>query len=148
MGSGAALLRVLRLGPRDWGALPVAAWELARARRRLGRHRAQALIELSRRQGRPSRPTPPGAGALVDRVAFAIPRVAARLPWRADCWVQALAAQAWLARHGVPSEIWIGVRQDRAPEFEAHAWLLQQGRTVTGGDLTGFVPLVTPLTDL
>lgn len=136
--------RALRLGPQIWPDLAVATLELARARWRLGRHSARALIELSRRQGRPDAPVPPGAEALADRVAFAIPRVAARLPWRADCYIQALAAQSWLARSGVPSEIWIGVRRDRAPGFEAHAWLLHDGRTVTGGDHSGFLPLVRP----
>ena len=30
---------------------------------------------------------------LVEQVAFAIPRVAKRVPWRADCLVQALAGE-------------------------------------------------------
>lgn len=144
MARARALLLALRSGPRVWPDLLIATVLLAQARRRLGRESTRALIELARRQGRSESPAPPGADALVDRVAFAIPRVAAHLPWRADCFIQALAAQSWLARAGVSSEIWIGVRKDRVPGFEAHAWLLQDGRTVTGGDVSGFVPLVTP----
>lgn len=87
----------------------------------------------------------PEALALVERVAFAVPRAAARVPWRADCWVQAMAAQAWLAGEGVASHIYIGVRQDRGG-FEAHAWLRKDDRIVTGGEVEGFVPLVTPAT--
>lgn len=141
-------MRVLRLGPGAWSSLGVAALELARARLRLGRHTARALIELSRRQSHPDRPAPPDADAAVDRVAFAIPRMAAQVPWRADCFVQALAAQSWLARRGVPSDIWIGVRQDRPSGFEAHAWLRHGDRIVTGGDVSGYTPLVTPHTQM
>jgi hypothetical protein len=139
----ADLGRALRLGPRVWSDLGRAALELARARWRLRRHSARDLLDLGRRQAAPSRPLPPNGAAILDRVAFAVPRVAARVPWRADCWVQALAAQSWLAQEGVPAEIWIGVRQDRGG-FEAHAWLRSGDRAVTGGDGEGFVPLVAP----
>jgi len=146
--SFAALGRALSRGPRTWCDLLIAVLELARARRRLGRHSARALIELARRQCRPDRPAPSRAATLPDRVAYAIPGVAAHVPWRADCFIQALAAQSWLARSGVPSEISIGVRQDRAPGFEAHAWLVHDGRNITGGDVTGFTPIVEAATQL
>jgi hypothetical protein len=131
-----------------WLDVARATAELALARWRLGRRSARALIELAQRQGRPPRPAPPGAAGLAGRVAFVIPRVAARVPWRADCFVQALAAQSWLARSGVPSDLYIGVRRDRAPGLEAHAWLRHGDRIVTGGDVSGFVPLVAPDTPL
>ncbi|TNC46858.1 lasso peptide biosynthesis B2 protein [Rubellimicrobium rubrum] len=141
-------VHLLYLGPRTWFDLGRAALELGRARWRLGRHSGRALMRMAR-QGNP---TNPKAGltdsTMVDRVAFAVPRVAGHVPWRADCFVQALAAQSWLARTGVPSDILIGVRQDRAPGFEAHAWLRHGDRIVTGGDVSGFVPLVTPDRDL
>ena len=136
--------RVLRLGPRVWPDLLRAAAELSRARWRLGRHSGRALIRLARRQNPTAQDGWSPDAALVDRVAFAVPRVAAHVPWRADCFIQALAAQSWLARAGIPSDIHIGVRQDREPGFEAHAWLRTGDRTVTGGDISGFVPLVTP----
>lgn len=139
--------RVLRLGPSGWLDLCRAALELARARRRLGRHAGPELIRQGRRPPA-SRPLPPArAEALLDRVAFAVPRAAAHVPWRADCWVQAMAAQAWLARAGVASDVFIGVRQDRG-RFEAHAWLRRGDRIVTGGEVEGFAPLVTPATPL
>lgn len=111
--------------------------------RALRRHSVRDLIALGQRQATLSRPVPAGRDGVLDRVTFAVPRVAARVPWRADCWVQALAAQSWLAREGVAAEIWIGVRQDRGA-FEAHAWLRSGDRAVTGGDGEGFVPLVAP----
>lgn len=139
--------KALRLGPVAWLDLSRAALELARARRRLGRHAAPELIRQGRRTPA-SPPLPPAqAEALLDRVAFAVPRAAGHVPWRADCWVQAMAAQAWLARAGVASDIFIGVRQDRG-RFEAHAWLRRGERIVTGGEVEGFAPLVTPDTPL
>ncbi|NCO87092.1 MAG: lasso peptide biosynthesis B2 protein [Rhodobacterales bacterium] len=132
------------LGPRGWADLAVALAELARARFALRRRPARDL--LAQGQARPVAPR--HDPALVARVAYAVPRVAARLPWRADCWVQALAAQRWLHRHGVATDLFIGVRRDRAPGFEAHAWLRCGHATVTGGDFSGFVPLVTPATPM
>ena len=82
--------------------------------------------------------------ALVERVAFVIPRVAARLPWRADCLVQALAAERWLGRAGVPTDLNLGVPRQPAGTFEAHAWLSAGDRIVTGGDVSGYVPLARP----
>lgn len=117
------------------GDLPRAAFELGLARLKLNRHRPKVL--------------PPGAGmtpldvrqsALVGRVAYVIPRVAARLPWRADCLVQALAAERWLAREGVVTTLKLGVSEDKRPDFEAHAWLCAGDRIVTGGDVSHHVP--------
>ena len=90
-----------------------------------------------------------GSAHLVERVAYAIPRVAARLPWRADCLVQAMAARRWLSAHGIASTIHYGVPRHKAERFEAHAWLTAGDRLVTGGDISGFVPLErqTLLTD-
>jgi len=55
----------------------------------------------------------------IERIGFVIPRVAARLPWRSDCLIQAVPAQRWLASCGVASAISIGV--DRG--LMANSWL-------------------------
>jgi hypothetical protein len=80
---------------------------------------------------------------MIDRVSWAIGVAGCRVPWRSDCLVKARAAQRWLAREGIPTEMFIGVRKDRGA-FEAHAWLRHEGKTVTGGDFSGYAPLVTP----
>ena len=85
--------------------------------------------------------------ALATRVSRAVPRAARRVPWRSDCFVQALAAQFFLANHGVGSELFIGVRKD-GDKFSAHAWLRHDGLTITGGDFSSYHPIVTPETDL
>ncbi|MEO5578105.1 MAG: lasso peptide biosynthesis B2 protein [Sphingomicrobium sp.] len=118
-----------------------AAFELGLARLRLGSQHARALIaaapavivKLDARQA-----------GLVERVAFFIPRVAARLPWRTDCLVQALAAQRWLGRNAIATTLTLGVQRDKPSDFEAHAWLTAGDRIVTGGDISGYVPLTRP----
>ena len=89
-----------------------AALELASARARIGveADRAKASTRLSAKEHR-----------IVERVAYAIPRVAARVPWRADCLVQAMAARSWLSAHGIASTIHYGVPRHKADRFEAHA---------------------------
>ncbi len=116
-----------------------AAIELGLARLRLDKH--HATLEPN---GRRDSPLDYRQSALVDRVAFVIPRVAARLPWRADCLVQALAAERWLEREGIATKLILGVPRDKRPAFEAHAWLTAGDRIVTGGDVSDYVPLVKP----
>lgn len=135
------LRRLTQLNPNMFGDLVRAGIELAIARLRLDSQHVRSLInvpftgasELDERQA-----------ALVERVAFAIPRVAARLPWRADCLVQALAASRWLDRLGIPTTLTLGVRKDMPTDFEAHAWLTANNHIVTGGDISGHVPLTRP----
>lgn len=123
------------------GDMVRAGLELGLARLRFGSHQARALIAA---------PTSAitkldaSQAALVERVAFVVPRVASRLPWRADCLVQALAAQRWLGRHGVTTTLTLGVPSDKPADFEAHAWLTAGDRIVTGGDVSGYVPLGRP----
>ena len=108
--------------------------ELGCARVRLGSKAAGTTLpsnELSHDQ----------AARLVERIAYAIPRVAVRLPWRADCLVQARAAERWLASVGIASDLHFGVHRVKQPVFEAHAWLTVGSRIVTGGDISSYVPL-------
>ncbi|MBF7728671.1 lasso peptide biosynthesis B2 protein [Pseudomonas sp. N040] len=139
---------VLELGLVGWGDLVRAAFELALARYRLSAKHPQELLRQARQLGRPSRTPPADAHAIAARVAFAVPRVAARVPWRADCFVQAMAAQRWLQRRGIASSLSIGTRKDPHGAFQAHAWLTCDGMSITGGDSRSYVPLVTAETPL
>ena len=42
----------------------------------------------------------------------------------------------------------IGTRKDQYGTFQAHAWLTCNEQIITGGDISGYVPLVTPTTTL
>lgn len=127
-----------RITPSD---LIRAVLELGLARLRLGSQQARALIAAPAAK---IIELDAGQTALVERVAFAIPRVAARLPWRSDCLVQALAAQHWLSSRQVTATLTLGVPRDKPADFEAHAWLTVGDRVVTGGDVSGHVALTRP----
>ena len=134
--------RAAGLDLRTWLDLVHATIELAVARVRLRSRQARDLLGSSETASRPSpQILDRSLVELVERVAFAIPRAGRRLPWRADCLVQALAAQRWLGRHGVDTQIIVGVPKPMPSDFEAHAWLKAGGRVVTGGDISGYVPL-------
>ena len=89
--------------------------------------------------GSPYRPSPDAAAA-IDRVAFAIPRAAARVPWRSTCLVQAIAARRWLASLGVGSQIRLGARKAGDGAIDAHAWLEADGRVIVGGETGDYRP--------
>ncbi len=97
----------------------------------LGAHDAHKNVELTAKQSQ-----------LVDRISFILPRLASRLPWRADCLVQAIAAQRWLHSVGLDSEIVIGVEKPEDSKFGAHAWLTCAGKIVTGGDVARYEPIL------
>jgi len=130
-----------RRGPGVWRDIAVAAWELALANRAF-RHTPPGELPL----------LPPGTGpdankaltasqqALVNRVAYAVPIMGRRVPWRSDCVVQALAARRWLARGGIAADVCVGVRKDEQG-FQAHAWLKVGKRVVTGGDISSYAEL-------
>ena len=78
---------------------------------------------------------------LIGEVGFVIPRLAARLPSRSECLVQALAAENWLRRRGVPAQLVVGVRKEGAGPLDAHSWLKAGETVVTGGDISAFATL-------
>ena len=71
-------------------------------------------------------------------IAYVLPRVAARLPWRSDCLIQAMAAQRWLQRSGIATRIVIGVDQPKDGPFVSHAWLEYRGERLIGGDIARY----------
>jgi hypothetical protein len=100
---------VLSTVPRRIAALRVALWALRAAlvaRRRLGGG-AMPPFDLP--------PVPRVAPTAGRGVSFAL------RPRLFSCLVRAVVRQSWLAQHGVPRDLVIGVT---APgDFQAHAWL-------------------------
>lgn len=80
---------------------------------------------------------------VLARIAFVIPRISDRLPWRSDCVIQAIAAQNWLSSRGAYGEIQIGVENPTDGDFGAHAWLMHDDSVVTGGDISRYHPILT-----
>jgi hypothetical protein len=65
------------------------------------------------------------------RVAWAIAAAKRRIPWTIRCLALAVTANRMLARRGVPSRLWLGVKP-ASVSIDAHAWLVAEGRVVTG----------------
>jgi Transglutaminase-like superfamily len=141
-----SLWKAWPLSVQDWAPIFRAVAELAIVRLQLAMHSPRQLLipePLRLPQGLLAHPSD-RAAQMVDRVSWAIGVAACRVPWRSDCLVRARAAQRWLARKGIPTEMFIGVRKNRG-SFEAHAWLLHDGKTVTGGDFSAYAALVSPV---
>lgn len=117
-------------------------FQLARARIVFGRLEASA-IPARNLAVKPLRPHhSEREGEIVARIAYVLPRLSNRLPWRSDCLVQAIAGQDWLASMGLASEIQIGVERPANGPFGAHAWLVHDGTVVTGGDVARYERLL------
>jgi Transglutaminase-like superfamily len=139
--------RTARLGPRVWCDLARAACELVLANRKLAALTGAVELGLASpeaEQAASSQPMTQRQRRLIARVSFAVTQAGARMPFRSDCMVQALAARRWLAGAGIASALSIGVRKEGAPQFDAHAWLSAGGIVVTGGDVASYASFTAP----
>ena len=69
---------------------------------------------------------------IVTRVSWAVQAVSRHSPIALVCLPQAIAAQRMLARRGIPSTLYLGVRKPNDRDLAAHAWLRAGHRVVTG----------------
>lgn len=143
--------RALSLSARERRYLAIAVLELLRARLRFAvLSSADCLAGLRERAARggaapPGMETPDGpARDALEGIAWAIPAAARHVPWRADCLIQALAADRWLRRRGLAPEFFLGVTRGGQGEVLAHAWVRCGGVTVTGAGQGEFSVLVGP----
>ncbi len=129
-------------GVRDIGWLvPFAVrglFELIRARLLFARFTAKVIPQRNKE----AKANANGAATLREadlaRIAYVIPRLSDRLPWRSDCLVQSIAGQNWLSSLGAYGEIQIGVENPQDGKFGAHAWLMHGETVVTGGDISQY----------
>lgn len=71
---------------------------------------------------------------LVEDCVWAVEAAARRLPWRAVCIEQSLAAQRMLRRAGIDVRLHYGACQDAETEkLHAHVWLSVGTKTILGG---------------
>lgn len=122
-----------------------AIYELARARLAFAKSAPAAFVRANERiagEARSPDAALPGDALLVRQVGYVIPRMASRVPWRADCLVQSLAAQRWLASAGVASVLKIGAERPEGEVFNAHSWLTYGDTVVTGGEVDGYEVLL------
>jgi hypothetical protein len=71
--------------------------------------------------------------ALLRRVGYAISAASGNVPWRSDCFPQAIAASKLLQKYGCGSTIHLGVDKAGEDQLLAHAWLSCGETIVTGG---------------
>ena len=74
----------------------------------------------------------PDAGELVSRVRWAVGAVSMRVPWRAVCFQQGLAAHLMLRRHGVDSVLYYGAAHNPDTTLAAHVWVRAGDHDVVG----------------
>lgn len=94
--------------------------------------------QIGRLAARPiGRPEPPPELRLreVKRIRRAISVCASRVPWRAACFQQGLAAQFMLRRRGVPSVLYYGAAPDKGSGLSAHVWVRDGDIDVVGGEI-------------
>lgn len=136
---GIALLLAPHLGSAPGWPAPLCEQLLSEARLE-----AAEIPQRNRASSAAARAAPPaGAAAVMERIAFILPRVSARLPFRSDCLIQAIAAQNWLSAKGLAKEIRIGVEKADTTGFGAHPWLVHGETIVTGGDIGRYHVLLT-----
>ena len=81
---------------------------------------------------------------LLQRVAHAIAAAGGNVPWRSDCFPQAIAANKLLQGYGYQSTIHLGVDKAGKTQLLAHAWLTCGETVVTGGeDLDRYTEMLT-----
>jgi len=81
--------------------------------------------------------------ARADRIVWAVETAGGAIPGMKNCLVQAVAAEAMLARAGHPCELRIGAAKNGPHELIAHAWLESEGRVLIGDfELDRYAPLV------
>jgi hypothetical protein len=122
-------------------------WELVRARVIFMHLSAKAIPQRNRRAKANARNPDQALEVTLARIAYVLPRLSDRLPWRSDCLIQAIAGQNWLSSLGAASEIQIGVENPRGGQFGAHAWLSCEGGIVTGGEIAQYEVILSDSPD-
>ncbi len=92
------------------------------------------------------KPTPSHETCLTEvrRVRWAVAATASRMPWRALCFQQGLAAQLMLRRRGVPSVLYYGAARDDQSGVIAHVWVRSGNVDVVGCEIASrYVVLAT-----
>jgi hypothetical protein len=126
------LVRFARLDGTDkWLLVRASAW-LGVARFRLA---FTSFRQLSERLSDDAPDTQVGPDPeFLDRVGFAVRAAANNVPWRSDCFPQAIAARMLLKRRGHASKIHLGVEKSGEGSIAGHAWLTCGEVVVTGGE--------------
>ncbi len=122
--------RFFGLALADKAMLARCLWSLATifvALQTRGYHRVSQDLTARLRRRQPPRSDCPSAAKIIWAV-----RAAARTLPRTRCLAQAVTLHYLLARSGHASIIRIGITGDQTLGFEAHAWVVRDGRIAIG----------------
>ena len=70
----------------------------------------------------------------LERISFAVQAAANNVPWRSDCFPQAIAARMLLKRRGHESTIHLGVEKTSPDAIAGHAWVTCGDVVIVGGE--------------
>jgi len=79
-------------------------------------------------------PSSESCALAVKRVRWAVLASARRVPWRALCFEQGIAAQLMLRRRGVASVLFFGAALSDKKALAAHVWVRNGDLDVVGGE--------------
>lgn len=106
-----------------WAKLKLHLFPFAQLAPALGMWQAETLKTIPEQQRRTA-----------SKISWAVLTGARYVPLRLVCLPQAMAAGTMLARRGVASTLYLGVRLDKVDALTAHAWLRAGTKWVTGND--------------
>jgi len=134
MSSGPIRRKIKKFSDLDGGD----RWLLLRAVGWLGVARVMLIVmpfqRLAERLSVPaSDPEPLPDKAVLRRIGFAVAAAANNVPWRSDCFPQAIAASRLIKGYGYSSTIHLGVERTGDEGLAGHAWLTCGDTVVTGG---------------
>ncbi|MXO71261.1 lasso peptide biosynthesis B2 protein [Alteraurantiacibacter buctensis] len=99
--------------------LAIRLWSFSRILESMGRAPSAAALSAAER------------AAVGARIGWAVPAAAKRLPWRATCFPQGLAAQWMLQRRGIAGTFYYGASITGA-SLDAHVWVMDGERAIVG----------------
>ena len=144
LGTIAVVRKFLQLSFRDRLLLLEAALWLALARFAIAVLPFRHVGNLAAWPIRSQEPMQQTRTAAVKRIRWAIIACARRVPWRAMCFEQGLAAQFMLRRRGVPSVLYYGAAPDDQDGLSAHVWVRDGDVDIVGGEIASqFAVLAT-----
>lgn len=104
---------------------------------------AALASRATRRTASFERPEPP----IVNRVRWAIAAASVRVPWRAVCFQQGLAAHLMLRRRAVRSALYYGASQRADTGLTAHVWVRAGDLDVVGCETASQYALLATFPD-
>jgi hypothetical protein len=127
-----AWTKLFRLSWADRILLANAVISLGIARVLIVALRFRQVAKLASKAVPPSSPN--NAEALISKIRWAVQAGATRVPWRALCFEQGLAAHMMLRRRGVNTVLFYGAAPNLDEKLAAHVWVRYGSADVIGGE--------------